>query len=279
MSKNLGLVKAIFRQATSPVLTDVLWYDTVNKILKYFHTTTLTWRSLMRSQLTGTLTPITPTDEDITTVIGLTATQAGVGFQVTIFNLNDSKLYSVESDGSNWFYKVFGSITYSDWFLPSIYELAYMHANLHAYGVGDFKTVPYGIWNHVEYLSSSENDATNGIMYEFEDPGSGNIPKDGVTYIRACRSFTTTDIYSLRDIGPAGGWIFYIVNNGGGSYTYYEAAPSDSDPSCFSNIINSEIGIAAQGIDIGTGQSNTNAIMGQVGHIDSAAKLCNDLII
>ena len=31
--------------------------------------------------------------------------------------------------------------------------------------------------------------------------------------------------YNLRDRGPAGGWIFHIVDNGDGTYTYYEAAP------------------------------------------------------
>ena len=42
-TKNLGLVKAIFTQSTSPVRTDVWLYDTVNSVLKYWDTGSLTW--------------------------------------------------------------------------------------------------------------------------------------------------------------------------------------------------------------------------------------------
>ena len=109
-TKNLGLVKVIFKQATSPMPTDVLWYDTINKILKYFDITILSWIPLYRSQLFGGLTANTPTNAEITTVIGLTAVQAGVGFQATIFNTNDNKLYFIASDGVNWLYSMYSKI-------------------------------------------------------------------------------------------------------------------------------------------------------------------------
>jgi hypothetical protein len=81
--------------------------------------------------------------------------------------------------------------------------------------------------------------------------------------------------YSLRDIGPAGGWICYVD----GGTTYYEAAPTDQAIVPWSNITGQEIGVTAKGTAIGTGQANTTAIIGQVGHITSAAKLCDDLIV
>jgi uncharacterized protein (TIGR02145 family) len=106
LSSNLGLTKTIFRQATAPAVTDVLWYDTINNVFKYFHIPTLTWTVLYRSQLSGTLTATTPTSAQITTVIGLTPVQVGAGFQVTILNTTDSLLYQITSDGTSWFYRV-----------------------------------------------------------------------------------------------------------------------------------------------------------------------------
>jgi hypothetical protein len=92
--------------------------------------------------------------------------------------------------------------------------------------------------------------------------------------VRACRSFTgTTGQYELRDVGPAGGLIFYIDGT-----TYYEAAPSDQSTGIvWSNITNVLIGTT--GTAIGTGKQNTLDIIGQAGHANSAAKLCNDLEI
>jgi hypothetical protein len=99
--------------------------------------------------------------------------------------------------------------------------------------------------------------------------------KSDVIHVRACRSFVSYISYSLRDIGPAGGWIFYKNGN-----DYMEAAPMDQSVGiAWSNIINVEIGATAQGTLVGTGQGNTTAIINQVGHINSAAKLCDDLII
>jgi hypothetical protein len=45
-TKNLGLVKAMFVQPTSPVRTDVWWYDTINAILKYWDAGTLQWKQV-----------------------------------------------------------------------------------------------------------------------------------------------------------------------------------------------------------------------------------------
>jgi len=85
--------------------------------------------------------------------------------------------------------------------------------------------------------------------------------------------------YNLRDIGPAGGWIFHIIDNGDGTKTYYEAAPVDQGASV--EWINSgpapnpqETVNGNTGTAVGTGWDNTLAIIAQTNHTSSAALLC-----
>jgi len=101
---------------------------------------------------------------------------------------------------------------YSDWFLPSKNELNQMYVNLHLYNIGGF------VNNY--YNSSTEGDASNIWLQFFSTGGQGVNIKSTLSYVRACRSFTSiTPSYSLRDIGPAGGLIFYISGT-----TYYESS-------------------------------------------------------
>lgn len=156
-----------------------------------------------------------------------------------------------------------------DWFLPSKDELAAMYTNLHLEGVGDFSTSdPYKYWTSFEFgpISAYEQ--------RFDNGDQGTSGKSNSFMVRACRSFTAFEgAYSLRDTGPAGGLIFYIDG-----ITYYEAAPSDqSTGKIWSNIDDSEVGTTSA--DVGEGQNNTNKIIAQDGHTDSAAKLCDDLDI
>jgi hypothetical protein len=164
----------------------------------------------------------------------------------------------------------------NDWYLPSKDELNEMHLQLcYIDGYGDVQNLG-GFVLVTIYSTSSENNATN-VWGQIFPPGaqSSVIPKSELNAVRACRSFTSVSpSYSLRDYGPSGGYIFY--KNGD---DYLEAAPTDqSIYQAWSNIINVEIGVTAQGTAIGTGQANTIAIIGQAGHTSSAAKLCNDLI-
>lgn len=79
-----------------------------------------------------------------------------------------------------------------------------------------------------------------------------------------------------------GGIVAYILQSGDDGYDLnvqhglIAAAVDQSDGTAWSNIDNTEIGTTAQGIVIGTGQANTDAIIGQAGHTASAAKLCKD---
>jgi hypothetical protein len=159
------------------------------------------------------------------------------------------------------------AIVYADWFLPSQFELIAIYNELKVFGVGLFTSN--------QYWTSTESINIRAVEVDFSSGIAGATTKDQILYIRACRAFTSTHSYSLRDIGPAGGLIFYKSGN-----NYIEAAPSDqSTGKTWSNIIDQAIGATARGTAIGTGQSNTTAIIGQAGHTDSAAKLCDDLII
>jgi hypothetical protein len=105
-TKNLGLVKSIFRQSTPPDRTDVYWYDTINNIIKIYSNDTLKWIP-NDHQFVGALTDNTPTSAEISSVIGLTASDAGRGFKASIKDSSGSSLiYQIESDGTDWFYSV-----------------------------------------------------------------------------------------------------------------------------------------------------------------------------
>lgn len=58
-------------------------------------------------QLSGSLTDGTPTAAEITAIVGVSASVAGAGFQVTIKDSDGTGLlYKVESDGTDWYYQV-----------------------------------------------------------------------------------------------------------------------------------------------------------------------------
>jgi hypothetical protein len=167
-----------------------------------------------------------------------------------------------------FFRSLLGESIYNDWFLPSKDELSEMYTQLHLYGLGNFHiNSPYIYW------SSSEEDLWSAYGLNFYSGDLDPWNKDVIFFVRACRAFTSTINYNLRDMGPAGGWIFWKSGN-----DYLESAPLDQSISQkWSNIDN--IAIGTTGTAIGTGQANTTAIINQAGHTNSAAKLCDDLVI
>jgi uncharacterized protein (TIGR02145 family) len=156
---------------------------------------------------------------------------------------------------------------FDDYFLPSLDELDAMYDNLYLFGVGGFIASIY--W------CSSEQGISWARIINFSTGATSWSAKGSILRVRACRSFSdAVGAYALRDVGPAGGLIFYIDGLG---TTYYEAAPSDQSAGhAWSNITGVAIGTTS--IIIGEGQNNTNEIIAQAGHIDSAAKLCDDLV-
>lgn len=79
--------------------------------------------------------------------------------------------------------------------------------------------------------------------------------------------------YTLGDKGPGGGWIFYDKGNFSDGWRYLEAAPIDLSEyeiwGCYEKTISD-----ARGTTIGTGKSNTQAIVKSCGASDISAKLC-----
>jgi hypothetical protein len=162
--------------------------------------------------------------------------------------------------------------SFNDFFLPSQDEMDRMRVTLYLFGVGNFTTGG-------DYWTSTENSniwADKEYMFDGTQTVAG---KGSLLYSRACRTFTSPDVYSLRDTGPAGGWIFNIVNNGNGTFTYMEAYTSDFAVAAWSNVTGTLIGPTAQGTAIGTGKANTAAIIAQPGHTASAALLCTNIIV
>lgn len=154
---------------------------------------------------------------------------------------------------------------FSDWFLGSRDEVKEMHTVLHLYSLGGFSEV----W----YQSSSEYVGTPTLIeaIDFLTGNNYQSSKGLALNIRAIRAFTSITNYNLRDIGPAGGYIFWKSGN-----NYLESAPEDITAAVFSNITTA---LGTTLTAIGTGQANTTAIIGQSSHTSSAAKLCNDLIV
>jgi hypothetical protein len=84
--------------------------------------------------------------------------------------------------------------------------------------------------------------------------------------------------FIVGDTGPAGGIIFYVDLPEYNLYdwTYLEAAPDDcldGNGISWSNITDVEVETS---VLLGTGQENTNAIISQSGHTNSAAQICDD---
>ncbi len=79
--------------------------------------------------------------------------------------------------------------------------------------------------------------------------------------------------YKIGDKGPAGGRVFYDKGNSDDGWRYLEAAPVDqsvkSEWGCYEKSIP-----GAQGTAIGTGKSNTEAIVKSCGEAKIAAELC-----
>jgi hypothetical protein len=153
-------------------------------------------------------------------------------------------------------------VIYDDWFLPSKDELQKIYDELYLFGIGAFGAASH--W------SSSEDGALKAWRLDFPSGTYFSTTKGDGYNITAVRTFVSAYIYALRDFGQAG-YIFHIVDNGDGTFTYYEGGLAFGFPGQrWSNIS----ALAGTNTAIGSGNANTNLIIGQAGHIDSAALLC-----
>ena len=214
-----------------------------------------------------------------------TATESSGSNAMMVYMSHDSAAAVIETAVKDYYFSVRlvkdevceePHLITDDWFLPSADELKAMFDNLALYGLGNFSTNPLDCL----YWSSSEFFLCTAWSYNFVEGGDdfNSSSKYEINRIRPCRTFiTSTGNYLLRDQGETGGLVFYIEDIGGGESRYYEAAINDIPSAAWSNITDVDIGTTST--DIGEGQNNTNEIMAQAGHVNSAAKDCDELII
>ncbi|MCX7023241.1 MAG: InlB B-repeat-containing protein [Spirochaetes bacterium] len=82
--------------------------------------------------------------------------------------------------------------------------------------------------------------------------------------------------YAIGDRGPAGGIVFYVKDGYSNDWRYLEAAPSDQSDNIFW-FNGSKMATGADGLGVGTGKTNTTAIVNALGPGTYAAKVCADL--
>lgn len=70
---------------------------------------------------------------------------------------------------------------YSDWYMPSYYELNLMYSNLKAFGLGNF--------SNTYYWTSSQMSSNNSYLQYFGNGGMYNTSKGSTYNVRAIRSF------------------------------------------------------------------------------------------
>lgn len=155
---------------------------------------------------------------------------------------------------------------FNDWYLPSRDELHKIKLELYDYGVGTYEPISY--W------SSSQELPEYAYVENFVAGFQAAESKSYLDKFMPVRDFISSEVFALRSIGPAGGYIFWSVDNGDGTYTYYEATKRHMIPNKWSNVITS---VSSTSTLIGTGKSNTLKIIAQVGHILSAANDCKNL--
>ena len=185
-------------------------------------------------------------------VTGLTP---GITYYVRVRAYNDT-------DYSEWSNVL--TITTDYWFLPSRDLMMWVYFNLYNAGIGAFTADTY--W------SSFEDVATLGYGVEMGSGTPVSRAKDTTQRVRPCHSFTdSAGHYSEGDIGPYGGYICYKD----GTTAYEVSNEAYETTSTWSNITDIAIGTTSTAVN--ESKNNTNEIIAQVGHINSAAKYCKDL--
>ena len=157
----------------------------------------------------------------------------------------------------------------SVWYLPSQDELKLMYDNLKTLGVGNFRTTGSAP-NEPKYWSSTcAVEGDHAFFVNFSNGGKSGTYKSSVYYyVRSTRMLISTNKYKIGD-ETANGFIYHIVDNLDGTFTYREAAKNDcNSKSIWCNIV---FDLGTTSTDLDEGLNNTNEIMAQVGHTTSAA--------
>ena len=133
------------------------------------------------------------------------------------------------------------------------------------------------IWNAILTNISGNTlcgNTSNGVAIADNQIYPNDYPDNDIT--ANCNS-----TYDLRDIGPAGGWIFYDKGSYSDGWRYLEAAPASTE---WTDEQWGSYGTLIGGTETGieTGQSNTTTIVAWLnshGETDRAAQLCDALTV
>ena len=97
-----------------------------------------------------------------------------------------------------------------------------------------------------------------------------------VAVVLGCSSPGSSTTYNIGDTGPAGGLIFYDQGSVINGWRYMECALNDQSTAMKWG---SDTTTGATATAIGTGQANTNTIVGSLGAGTYAAQLCKNLTL
>lgn len=115
------------------------------------------------------------------TNIGATETSIGKGKDNTDLIVSKLNQVPVESGMAAQLCKSLNYNGYSDWFLPSIFELNQMYVNLKLYGVGNFE--------NSYYWSSTEDTSNLAWTRYFGSDIQTKLEKNDSIWVRAIRAF------------------------------------------------------------------------------------------
>ncbi|MCX6112733.1 MAG: hypothetical protein NTY22_05560 [Proteobacteria bacterium] len=124
-------------------------------------------------------------------------------------------------------------------------------------------------------ITGASINPASGIAQNFTNPVTYTVTAiDGT--IKNYTVTITAHVYNLRDIGPAGGWVFYDKGSYSNGWRYLEQQPSNIGATvpAWSDVTNILIGTDTA---VGSGQANTNLIIAQ--SANSAAQSCANLSV
>lgn len=132
------------------------------------------------------------------------------------------------------------------------------------------------VWGSFGELSFEWSNGATGAYVSGLEPGIYTVT---ITDEEGCTATEVFDLtidaddegYKVGDVGPGGGVVFYVAEDGSG----FEAAPASS--------VFTKVPWGCSGVEIstsqgkGTGQSNTDKILAACAEEDIAARLCDEL--
>jgi uncharacterized repeat protein (TIGR02543 family) len=126
----------------------------------------------------------------------------------------------------------------------------------------------------ISLLFTGWNTAANGSGTSYNAADTFNMGNANVILYAQWSAITAT--------GPAGGLIFYDKGSVSDGWQYLEAAPASTEETLKQwGKYGTEVGVTAQGTDVGTGKANTTAIVVKLNESpadsDRAAQLCDAL--